>query len=51
MDWENKRRDRVQGIQVEAEPSKLVDGRGIVQLPAAGLDETDWEQESFRYIL
>lgn len=54
MDWDNKKRDRVQGFCIEAEPSKLVEldgGSGVVQLPPSGLDETDLEQESFRYIL
>ena len=53
MDWDSKRRKRVQGVYIEAEPVKLVEldvGRGVVQLPPAGLDETDLDQESFRYI-
>jgi ACS family allantoate permease-like MFS transporter len=51
MDWENKRRDRVQGVCIEVEPREK--GRnGVVELPAAlGLDETDWQQAGFRYIL
>jgi len=51
MDWENKRKDRQQGVFIEAEPKKSSDGNGVVELPSAGLDETDWEQEGFRYIL
>jgi ACS family allantoate permease-like MFS transporter len=51
MDLENKRRNRVQGVLLEAESSELGDGNGVIELPSAGLDETDWEQESFRYIL
>ncbi len=54
MDWDNKRRDRVQGVCIEAEHSKLIEldgGSGAVQLPPSGMDETDLEQESFRYIL
>jgi hypothetical protein len=54
MDWENKRRDRVQGVVIEAEPGKVVEtdsGNGVVELPSAGVDETDFEQENFRYIL
>jgi len=54
MDWENKRRDRVQGVVIEAEPGKVVgtdSGNGVVELPSAGVDETDFEQENFRYIL
>jgi translation initiation factor IF-1 len=37
MDWENKRRDRVQGVVIEAEPGKLVEidgGNGVVELPS-----------------
>jgi hypothetical protein len=51
MDWENKRRDKQQGVFIEAEPKTSNDGNGVVELPSAGLDETDWEQEGFRYIL
>jgi len=50
MEWENKRRDRVQGVCIEVEP-KHGSGEGVVELPSFGLDETDWEQEGFRYIL
>lgn len=51
MDWENKRRDRLQGVVIEVESRKSSDENGVVTLPSAGLDETDWEQENFRYIL
>ncbi|KUJ09597.1 putative vitamin H transporter [Mollisia scopiformis] len=51
MDWENKRRDKAQGVKIEAEPGRLSGEIGVVELPSAGLDETDWEQEGFRYIL
>jgi ACS family allantoate permease-like MFS transporter len=50
MDWENKRRDREQGVCIEAEP-KSTSTKTIVQLPSFGLNETDWEQKGFRYIL
>jgi hypothetical protein len=50
MDWENKRRDGAQGVYIEVEPKKKGDN-GTVELPSFGLDETDWEQEGFRYIL
>jgi ACS family allantoate permease-like MFS transporter len=50
MDWENKRRDRVQGVCIKAE-SKGEEGSAVIELPSFGLDETDWEQEGFRYIL
>jgi ACS family allantoate permease-like MFS transporter len=50
MDWENKRRDQVQGVCIEVEPKeKRING--TVDLPSFGLDETDWEQTGFRYIL
>jgi hypothetical protein len=50
MDWENKRRHRAQGVVVEIEPREK-SGEGVVVLPSFGLDETDWEQDGFRYIL
>lgn len=50
MDWENKRRDRAQGVHVEVEP-KMKDSTVIEELPSFGVDETDWEQQGFRYIL
>jgi hypothetical protein len=50
MDWENNRRDRAQGVFIEVEP-KMKGDNGVEVLPSVGLDETDWEQESFRYIL
>lgn len=50
MDWENKRRDLAQGIVIEIEPREK-SGEGVALLPSFGLDETDWEQDSFRYIL
>jgi hypothetical protein len=50
MDWENKRRDLAQGIVIEIEPREK-SGEGAALLPSFGLDETDWEQDSFRYIL
>ncbi|KAF2417680.1 MFS general substrate transporter [Tothia fuscella] len=50
MDFENKRRDRVQGVCIEVEP-KIKGSNGLVELPSAGLDETDGEQDGFRYIL
>jgi ACS family allantoate permease-like MFS transporter len=48
MDWENKRRDQVQGVVVVESGES---GDSVVELPSAGLDRTDWEQENFRYIL
>ncbi|KFY49408.1 hypothetical protein V495_00597 [Pseudogymnoascus sp. VKM F-4514 (FW-929)] len=50
MDWENKRRDRELGTVIEAEP-KLILGLkdGVTELPAVGIDETDWEQRRFRH--
>ena len=50
MDWENKRRDRAQGVVIEVEPREK-GGEGVAVLPSFGLDETDWEQDGFRYIL
>jgi hypothetical protein len=37
-----------------SEPGKVVEtdsGNGVVELLSAGVDETDFEQENFRYIL
>lgn len=48
MDWENKRRDRAQGVMIEVEKNET---DSMADLPALGTDETDWEQLSFRYIL
>jgi len=47
MDRENKLRDRNQGLIIDAETASaqslnLIDQR---------VDETDWENKSFRYIL
>jgi MFS transporter, ACS family, allantoate permease len=51
MDFENKRRDQQQGVCIEPEP-KAGSGDDLVELPSSfGLDETDWEQQDFRYIL
>jgi ACS family allantoate permease-like MFS transporter len=50
MDWENKRRDRVQGVCIGVEPKSKGES-AVDELPSFGLDETDWEQEGFRYIL
>ena len=51
MDWENKRRDRQQGVCIEIERKDTSEVNGVVELPSSGLDETDWEQDNFRYIL
>jgi ACS family allantoate permease-like MFS transporter len=50
MDWKNQRRGRVQAVCIEVEP-KGGGANAVVELPSFGLDETDWEQEGFRYIL
>jgi ACS family allantoate permease-like MFS transporter len=50
MDWENKRRDHEWGVVIEVEP-KLKQQEELAELPVSGLDETDWEQRRFRYIL
>lgn len=50
MDWENKRRDRAQAICIEVEPEGG-SADTVCELPANEMDETDWEQQSFRYIL
>lgn len=47
--WENKGRDKAQGIHIDAEDSREVDLHTDKAL--AALDETDWENKSFRYVL
>ncbi|KAH8687311.1 major facilitator superfamily domain-containing protein [Tricladium varicosporioides] len=47
--WENKRRDKAQGIHIDAEDSREIDLHTDKAL--AALDETDWENKSFRYVL
>lgn len=50
MDWENKRRDREQGLQIDPE-AKGYGGSTEVHLVQVGLDETDWANRKFRYYL
>jgi len=47
MDRENKRRDRNQGMIIDAETASAKS----LDLIDEQLDETDWENKSFRYIL
>lgn len=47
--WENKRRDKAQGMHIDAEDIREVDLQADGNL--ANLDETDIENKSFRYIL
>lgn len=49
MDWENKRRDREQGVVIDAESTAT--STDSLNLMDQKLDETDWENRSFRYIL
>ncbi|ATY62811.1 vitamin H [Cordyceps militaris] len=48
MAWENKKRDRAQGICIDPETSTDGTSEHLVQ---TGLDETDWENKRFRYYL
>ena len=50
MDWENKRRDREQGVYIEPEPqsSKTEDE---MDLSSERTVYTDWENKNFRYYL
>ena len=48
MDWENKRRDRQQGVHIDPED---VDKKNIEIPVDADNDSTDWENKSLRYIL
>ncbi|TVY83359.1 putative transporter [Lachnellula suecica] len=49
LQWENNRRDKLQGVHIEAEDVRKVDLQTDEAL--ALLDETDWENKSFRYVL
>jgi hypothetical protein len=49
MDWENKSRDKAQGVHIDAEEVRTIDLH--VDEALATLDETDWQNKSFRYIL
>lgn len=49
MAWDNKRRDREQGVHIDPEASD--DEDRDERLVHAGLDETDWANRKFRYIL
>jgi len=51
MDWENKRRDREQGVIIDAEPLSTAMSTECLDLANLHLDETDWENKAFRYIL
>ncbi|KAM3088697.1 hypothetical protein ACMFMG_000329 [Clarireedia jacksonii] len=50
MDWENKRRDKQQGVYIDPEP-KHVDDIGDIDLTAQRIVYTDWENQDFRYYL
>jgi ACS family allantoate permease-like MFS transporter len=50
MDWENKRRDKQQGVYINPEP-KHVDDVGDLDLTAERIVYTDWENPDFRYYL
>lgn len=50
LNWENKRRDKDQGVCID--PEARDDSPGVVQHEnAEEIDETDWENKSFRYYL
>lgn len=50
MDWENKRRDREQGVYIDPEPKHVVD-IDEVDLTGERVVLTDWENKRFRYYL
>ncbi|RDW59904.1 MFS allantoate transporter-like protein [Coleophoma cylindrospora] len=50
MDWENKRRDKEQGLYIDPEPKYTADVEEI-NLAAERIVLTDWENRSFRYYL
>lgn len=52
MSWENHRRNKAQGVDINPEGghgAATIDDEDI--LAAVELDETDWENKSFRYYL
>ncbi|TQV90631.1 vitamin H transporter [Cordyceps javanica] len=49
MAWDNKRRDRAQGVRIDPEMAGC--NGPSEHLVRAGLDETDWENKRFRYFL
>ncbi|RDW65598.1 hypothetical protein BP5796_10290 [Coleophoma crateriformis] len=50
MDWENKRRDKEQGLYIDPEPKETADVEEI-NLTAERIVLTDWENRNFRYYL
>lgn len=52
MAWENKRRDREQGVCIDPEAQSDGDSEDAqARLIRAGVDETDWVNKRFRYFL
>ncbi|RJE26627.1 Major Facilitator Superfamily [Aspergillus sclerotialis] len=49
LDWENRRRNRAQGVKIDAEETRAVDLESDEAL--ADVDETDVQNKNFRYIL
>lgn len=49
LDWENKRRDKAQGLHIDAEEVRTIELH--VDVALLSLDETDWQNKSFRYVL
>lgn len=49
MVWDNKRRDRDQGVCIDPEVEDA--SHAHTRLVRAGVDETDWENKQFRYFL
>ena len=49
LDWENRRRNRLQGVRIDAEEKRAVHLETDEGL--ADVDETDVQNQSFRYIL
>jgi ACS family allantoate permease-like MFS transporter len=48
IQWENRRRDKAQGLHIDPETVRAEREDIEAQMIA---DETDWENKSFRYIL
>ena len=48
LDWENKRRDKAQGVHIDAESPQSNETPTVI---VEATDQTDFENKSFRYYL
>ncbi|KFZ12691.1 hypothetical protein V502_06973 [Pseudogymnoascus sp. VKM F-4520 (FW-2644)] len=50
LDWENKRRDKDQGVYIDPEAKDIFEN-DLDEMMLARVSQTDWENKSFRYYL